>query len=169
MDAPQSEEDEVDLSFDPLDVVEHVLTAENLTFDRTEDGDLAFALTGDWKDYELWFAWRPEADCLQLCLSLDMRTPKSKRGSAFELLSLINQRIWLGHFEVWSDGGEVVFRHALSVPQGERPTLAQAASMIDAAVEAADRFYPAFDFLLKGSKSPEDAMAACMFETVGQA
>ena len=41
--------------------------------------------------------------------------------------------------------------------------------MIDAAVEAADRFYPAFSFLLKGGKSPEDAMAACMFETVGQA
>ena len=38
-----------------------------------------------------------------------------------------------------------------------------------AAVEAADRFYPAFDFLLKGSRSPEDAMAACMFETVGHA
>jgi len=169
MDAPQSEEDEVDLGFDPLDVVEHVLTAENLTFDRTEDGDLAFALTGDWKDYELWFAWRPEADCLQLCLSLDMRAPKSRKPAAYELLALINQRIWLGHFEVWTDGGEVVFRHALSVPQGERPTLAQAASMIDAAVEAADRFYPAFDFLLKGSKSPEDAMAACMFETVGQA
>ena len=105
MDVPQSEEDEVDLSFDPLDVVEHVLTAENLTFDRTEDGDLAFALTGDWKDYELWFAWRPEADCLQLCLSLDMRTPKSRRPAAYELVSLINQRIWLGHFEVWSDGG----------------------------------------------------------------
>jgi hypothetical protein len=169
MDAPQSEEDEIDMGFDPLDVVEHVLTAENLTFDRTEEVDLAFALTGDWKDYELWFAWRPEADCLQLCLSLDMRAPKTKRGASFELLSLINQRIWLGHFEVWTDGGEVVFRHALSVPQGERPTLAQAASMIDAAVEAADRFYPAFDFLLKGSKSPQDALAACMFETVGQA
>ncbi|MDR3512065.1 MAG: hypothetical protein P4L73_10540, partial [Caulobacteraceae bacterium] len=43
------------------------------------------------------------------------------------------------------------------------------ASMIDAAVEAADRFYPAFDFLVKGAKSPDEAMAACMFETVGQA
>jgi hypothetical protein len=41
--------------------------------------------------------------------------------------------------------------------------------MIDAAVEAADRVYPAFDFLLQGAKSPEEAMAACMFETVGQA
>ena len=98
-----------------------------------------------------------------------MRAPKSKRAAAYELLSLINQRVWLGHFEVWTEDGEVVFRHSLALPSGERPTLAQAASMIDAAVEAADRFYPAFDFLLKGSKSPEDAMAACMFETVGQA
>ena len=169
MDTPQPEEDDVLLALDPLDVVERVLAAENLAFDRTEDGDLAFTLAGDWKDYELWFAWRPEADCLQLCLSLDMRAPKTARQQAYELLSLVNQRIWLGHFEVWPDDGEVVFRHALSLPHGERPTLAQAASMIDAAVEAADRFYPAFDFLLTGSKTPEESMAACMFETVGQA
>lgn len=169
MDTPQSEEEDTLMALDPLEVCEHVLSAENLTFDRTEDGDLAFALTGDWKDYELWFAWRPEADCLQLCLSIDLRAPKTMRGAACELTNLINQRVWLGHFEVWAEDGEVVFRHALSLPDGERPTLAQTASMIDAAVEAADRFYPAFDFLIRGAKSPEDAMAACMFETVGQA
>lgn len=167
MDTPRAED--VDLGFDPLDVVEHVLAAENLEFDRTEDGDLAFALTGDWKDYELWFAWRPEADCLQLCLSMDLRAGKRARSHAYELVSLINQRVWLGHFEVWAEDGEIVFRHAMSLPTGERPTLAQAASMIDAAVEAADRFYPAFDFMLKGSKSPQDAIAACMFETLGAA
>ncbi|MBW3558556.1 MAG: YbjN domain-containing protein [Proteobacteria bacterium] len=165
MDTPQ---EDVEFGYDPLDVVEHVLTAENLTFDRTEDGDLAFALAGDWKDYELWFAWRPEADCLQLCLSIDMRVPKKRRGDAHELLSLINQRVWLGHFEVWAEDGEIVYRHAMGLPTGERPTLAQAASMIDSAVEAADRFHPAFDFLLKG-KNADDAMAACMFETVGEA
>jgi hypothetical protein len=167
MDTPRT--DDVELGLDPLDVVEHVLNAENLEFDRTEDGDLAFALAGDWKDYELWFAWRPEADCLQLCLSLDLQAPKARRAASHELLSMINQRVWLGHFEVWVDDGEIVFRHAMPLPTGERPTLAQAASMIDAAVEAADRFYPAFDFLLRGAKSPEDAMAACMFVTVGQA
>jgi hypothetical protein len=167
MDTPHNED--VDPAFDPLDVVERVLDAENLDFDRTEDGDLAFALTGDWKDYELWFAWRPEADCLQLCLSIDMKAPRPQRGQMYELLSLINQRVWMGHFECWAEDGEVVFRHSMSMPSGERPTLAQAASMIDAAVEAADRFYPAFDFLLRGAKSPDDAMAACMFETKGQA
>jgi hypothetical protein len=161
--------DDAEHAFDPLDVVENVLSAENLPFDRTEDGDLAFALAGDWKDYELWFAWRPEGDCLQLCCSLDVRTPKSRRNATFELLSLINQRVWLGHFEIWPDEGEIVFRHSLALPHGERPTLAQAASMIDAAVEACDRFLPAFNFLSKGSKNPSEAIAACMFETVGQA
>ena len=169
MDIPRPEEDDSLIALDPLDVVEHVLSAENLTFDRTEDGDLAFALSGDWKDYELWFAWRPEADCLQLCLSIDMRAASERRDAAHALINLINQRVWLGHFEVWADEGEVVFRHAMALPDAERPSMAQAASMIDAAVEAADRFYPAFDFLISGGKSPEDAMTACMFETAGQA
>jgi hypothetical protein len=169
MDIPHPEEDDILIAMDPLEVVERVLVAENLTFDRTEDGDLAFALTGDWKDYELWFAWRPEADCLQLCLSIDLKAAKDLRGPAHELINLINQRVWLGHFEIWADDGEVVFRHALALPQAERPSMAQTASMIDAAMEAADRFYPAFDFLIAGGKTPAEAMAACMFETMGQA
>ena len=167
MDTPQSDED-VFLAHDPLDVVEHVLQAENLQFDRTEEGDLAFSLSGDWKDYELWFAWRPEADCLQLCLSVDLQVSTKQRAAAFELAAIVNQRVWLGHFEVWDDG-EVVFRHAMSLMTGERPSLAQAAAMIDVAMEAADRFYPAFEFMTKGGKSPAEAIAACMFDTVGEA
>jgi hypothetical protein len=98
-----------------------------------------------------------------------MRAASERRDAAHALINLINQRVWLGHFEVWADEGEVVFRHAMALPDAERPSMAQAASMIDAAVEAADRFYPAFDFLISGGKSPEDAMTACMFETAGQA
>ena len=161
--------EEVELPYDPLDVVEHVLVAENLPFDRTDDGDLAFSLAGDWKDYELWFAWRAEAACLQLCLSLDMRVDTKARPGMFELLSMVNQRVWLGHFEVWADDGEIVFRHSLALPMGERPTLGQAASMIDAAVEAADRYYPAFDFMIRGNKKPQEAIDSCLFETVGTA
>ena len=46
MDYPTPEEDGDLLASDPLDVVEHVLLAETLAFDRTDYGDLAFALTG---------------------------------------------------------------------------------------------------------------------------
>ncbi|MGZ3377954.1 MAG: YbjN domain-containing protein [Phenylobacterium sp.] len=161
-------DDSVQLGADPLDVVEHVLAAENLPFDRTEDGDLAFSLAGDWKDYELWFAWRPEGDCLQLCLSMDLTVPAEMRAGAQDLIAQVNPRCWLGHFELWEDG-EVIFRHGMALMSGEQPSLAQAAAMIDVAVEGADRFYPAFDFLVQGSKSPAEAIAAGMFETVGEA
>jgi hypothetical protein len=169
MDIPHPDEDEALLVADPLDVVEHVLAAENLTFDRTDDGDLAFSLIGDWKDYELWFAWREEAGCLQLCLALDLQVSQPMRAGLYELLALVNQRVWIGHFELWTEDDELLFRHALPLPEGERPTLAQAAAMIDAAVEAADRFYPAFDFLLNHGKSATDAVSSCLFETVGRA
>ena len=161
-------DDNVLLANDPLEVVEHVLAAENLAFDRTEEGDLAFTLSGDWKDYELWFAWRPEGDCLQLCLSLDMIVAPEHRAAASELIAAINPRVWLGHFELW-DAGEIVFRHAMALMTGDQPSLTQAAAMIDIAMEGADRFYPAFDFMVHGSKSPKEAIAACMFETVGEA
>ena len=167
MDTTQTD-DTVVLGADPLDVVEHVLAAENLAFDRTEDGDLAFSLAGDWKDYELWFAWRPEGDCLQLCLSIDMTVPPEMRPAAQDLIAQVNPRCWLGHFELWEDG-EIIFRHGMPLMTNEQPSLAQAASMIDVAVEGADRFYPAFEFLIQGSKSPAEAIAACMFETLGEA
>ena len=167
MDTTHSD-DTVLLGNDPLDVVEHVLAAENLEFDRTEDGDLAFTLAGDWKDYELWFAWRPEGDCLQLCLSMDLTVTKEQREAAHELIAALNPRVWLGHFELWEDG-EIIFRHGMALMTGEQPSLAQAAAMIDVAVEGADRFYPAFDFLVQGNRAPKDAIAACMFETDGEA
>ena len=167
MDTNPSDEHAV-LASDPLDVVEHVLSAENLPFDRTDEGDLAFSLAGDWKDYELWFAWRPEGDCLQLCLSMDLTVGPEQRPAAHELIAALNPRVWLGHYELWDDG-EIIFRHGMALTTGEQPSLAQAAAMIDVAVEGADRFFPAFDFLVKGGKSPQEAIAACMFETVGEA
>ena len=170
MDTPQPEEDDSSIALDPLDVVERVLAAENLTFDRTEDGDLAFALAGDWKDYELWFAWRPEADCLQLCLSHRLDAPTIPARAAPTSWSIWSTS---GSGSAISRSGPTTARSSSATPwpcrtaSGRR--LAQAASMIDAAMEAADRFYPAFDFLLAGGKTPDEAMAACMFETVGQA
>jgi hypothetical protein len=99
---------------------------------------------------------------------MDLTVPAAQRAAAQDLIAQVNPRVWLGHFELWEDG-EVIFRHGLALMTGEQPSLAQAAAMIDVAVEGADRFYPAFDFLVQGSKSPSEAIAACMFETVGEA
>ncbi|ESQ78076.1 YbjN domain-containing protein [Asticcacaulis sp. YBE204] len=177
MDLPQA--DYSDHMSDPLDMVETILGDEGLTFERTPDGEVVFALAGDWKTYDMWFSWRPEGDCLQLCTALDIRFDPPKVPSIYELLSLVNQRVWFGHFEVYQDEllntdegqpvADIVFRHTLVSTPVERPGQLQTAHMINSAAEAVDRFYPAFDFMLRGAKSPADAMAACLFETVGEA
>src|SRR6202012_2811606 len=102
------------------------------------------------------------------CLSMDQTVPKAQREAAMELIAQVNPRVWLGHFELWGDG-EVIFRHGMALMNREQPSLGQGPAVIDVAVEGPDRFYPAFDFLAKGSKSPAEAIAACMFETVGEA
>jgi hypothetical protein len=41
--------------------------------------------------------------------------------------------------------------------------------MVDIALTECERFYPAFQFVTWGGKSPEEAMAAALVETVGEA
>ncbi|ESQ88296.1 hypothetical protein ABAC460_16685 [Asticcacaulis sp. AC460] len=173
-----------DATFDPLDVVESILTEEGLEFERTPEGDLGFALSGDWRTYEMWFSWRPEGECLQLCCSLDVESGAGKAltedrlPGLYELLCLVNQHVWFGHFEAFRDpeGGvagfglyDVVFRHTQAVNPLERASVVASAHMINSAAEAVDRFYPAFDFWFKGALTARDAFAACLFETQGEA
>lgn len=187
MNTPQAYDS--DAAFDPLDMVESILTEEGLEFERTPEGDLGFALTGDWRTYEMWFSWRPEGECLQLCCSLDVETGAGKPLAAgrlpglYELLALVNQHVWFGHFEAFRDPEaghtgtdkagmgmyDIVFRHTLAVSPLDRGSLTASAHMINSAAEAVDRFYPAFDFWFKGVSTPQDAFAACLFETQGEA
>ena len=161
--------DEAEMAFDPLDVVEHVLTAENLPFDRTADGDLAFALAGDWKDYELWFAWRPDCEPLHFTCAFDMQVPKARRPSIYPLLAFVNERLWLGHFDMFSDEGMVVFRHAMLLRGGHGATPEQMVDLVQASLAECERYYPAFQFGLGGGKSPEEAIAASILDTQGEA
>lgn len=177
MDLPQA--DYTDTASEPLELVEAILTDEGLTFERTPDGEVLFSLAGLWKSYDMWFSCRPEGECLQLCSSLDLRFDPPKFPAIHQLLSLVNQRVWFGHFEIYEDEdgvreegrlpANIVFRHTLLSSPMERPGQVQTAHMINVAAEAVDRFYPAFDFLFKGAKTADDALEACLFETIGEA
>ena len=134
MDIPRPEEDDTLIAVDPLEIVEHVLTrreSRRSTAPRTAISPSPSPATGRTTSCGSPGARKPTA-CNCACRSTS-RPAARRRGAAQELINLINQRVWLGHFEVWPDAGEVVFRHALALPGGERPSLAQTASMIDAA------------------------------------
>ena len=154
---------------DPLDSVEQAVIAEQYPYDRDENGELHLTASGAWRDHQIWFAWREELEALHICASLDLKVPSNKFRDVCELVARLNEKLWLGHFDVWFEDGSIVYRHALSLPNGETVSPAQAAAMISAAREAGERVYPAFHFLVWGGKNVEEAAAAAMFETAGEA
>ena len=62
-----------------------------------------------------------------------------------------------------------MFRHTLLLRGAGRVSAEQFEDLVDIAFSECERFYPAFQFVLWGGKTPEEALAAAMLETVGEA
>jgi hypothetical protein len=153
---------------DPLDVLEQVAAVRDWPYDRAEDGDFAIFVSGRWADYHLTFSWREDMRALHFVCALDLRVPPRKRRATYALVGMLNERLWLGHFELASEDGMVMFRHAMPLG-GASLAPGQCEDLIDLAVDACERFYPAFQFVVWAGKSPEEAVEAAMFETRGEA
>ena len=154
--------------FDPLESIEQAVIAEQLPYERDEL-ELHMAAPGAWRDHQIWFAYRPELDVVHLCASLELKAPENRFRDTCELVARLNERLWIGHFDIWTDDNSIVFRHALTLPEADSLTQAQASVLIAAAKEAGERLYPAFHYLMWSGKSAADAVSAAMFDTAGEA
>lgn len=106
---------------------------------------------------------------LQFLAFPDIKVGPEKRGAIYEALGMINEQLWLGHFEMWSSSGLIVFRHAALVSESDGLSFEQAESISEAAIEECERFYPVFQFVLWGGKSPSEAISAALIDTAGEA
>lgn len=158
----------------PIDMLEHVFDANGWAFERSGDEEIATSIKGSWASYELRALWREEERVLQIIARAELHAPDARRAAAYETLGLINEQLWMGHFELWSADGAIIFRHAtlLDAASGAGSpdlTVGQAEVLVEAAVEEFDRFYPVFQLVLFSDRAPADAMAAALLETVGEA
>ena len=108
----------------------------------------------------------PRTRCCSSSPFPDIKVAAEKRAAIYEALGLINEQLWLGHFEMWSGSGLIVFRHATHARRGrQRLSFEQAEAIAEAAIEECERFYPVFQFVLWGGKSPGEAIAAALIDT----
>jgi hypothetical protein len=77
--------------------------------------------------------------------------------------------LWLGHFDLNTDEQSPMFRHNLLMRGSDQANAQQIEDVMSIAVAECDRFYPAFQFMLWGNRSPADAMAAALVHTNGRA
>jgi hypothetical protein len=152
-----------------MDVVEQVVAAERFSYERTGDGEVHFTAPGERLSHQMWFAWSDRIETLHICSSLETRVTPKDRAKTCDLLALLNERLWLGHFDIWSEDGAIVYRNAIALPGGATPEPGQIAALIAAAVEAGERFYPAYNYMVWAGKTAQEAVSAAMFETAGEA
>ncbi|MGF1562629.1 MAG: YbjN domain-containing protein [Geminicoccaceae bacterium] len=153
----------------PLDLVEQIATHQEWAFQRQSEDELAAELSGGWCQYRLWFSWQPEVGVMHLSCALDMKVPAKKQSTIYHMLGLANEKLWLGHFDLWSDENLPVFRHAILMRDGAGATGELLEDLVDIAVNECERFFPAFQFVVWGGKPPAEALAAAMLETEGEA
>jgi hypothetical protein len=156
-------------STNPLDLMEQIVAANDWAFDRRNDSEMAAEAPGKWCDYGLYFSWSQEISAMHFTCAFDLKVPEKRRGALYELLALANERLWIGHFGMDSDDGMPVFRHSVLLRGAPGASSESLEDMIDIAITECERFFPAFQFVLWGGKTPADAMQAAMLECAGEA
>ncbi|MCC7427341.1 MAG: YbjN domain-containing protein [Alphaproteobacteria bacterium] len=153
----------------PLDIVEQIVAANEWAFDRRSDEEMAVEVPGKWCDYSLFFSWCGEISAMHFSCALDIKVPGNRRAAIYELLSVANEKLWLGHFGLWSEEQVPVFRHSMLLRGARGASVESLEDLVDIALTECERFYPAFQFVLWGGKAPHDALASAMLECVGEA
>ena len=75
----------------------------------------------------------------------------------------MNEQMWVGHFDFWEKDGLIMFRQALVLAGGTSAADDQCEALLGAAVQACERYFQAFQFVVWAGKSAREAlsMRAC--------
>ncbi len=153
----------------PLEIVEQFVSANDWPFERRNDDEMAVEVPGQWCDYSLYFAWRPEVGAMHFTCAFNLKVVGAKKPAIYELMAHLNDKLWLGHFGLWTDESVPLFRHSVLMRGPAGTSVEEVEDLVDIALTECERFYPAFQYVIWGGKSPSEAIAAAMFDTVGEA
>lgn len=153
----------------PVDVIERIAARHAWMFERDEDDEISIAVSGKWCDYRVNFTWLQEMEALHLACTFDLKVPERRRTEIVQLIAKLNEQMWVGHFDVWTSENTVMFRHSILLSGGASPSPDHCEILMKIAVEACERYYQAFQFVVWAGKSASEALDSALFETAGEA
>ena len=153
----------------PVDVIEQVAHTNEWSFERNTDDEISITVTGLWTEYQVSFSWMEDFEALHLACAFDLKVTDSRALEVMRLLSLINEQMLFGHFDLWEQEGAIMFRQSLLLAGGAEPTSKQVEGLLVNALEACECHFQAFQFVVWSGTSAKDALASVLFETQGNA
>ena len=152
----------------PVDLIEQLAHRHGWGMEHTSDDELTLIVAGSWTDYHVSINWRADIEALHLACAFDFKIPEYREPEIYKLLAQINEQLWIGHFDLWASDGLIMFRHAIPL-NGAIATVGQCEAMLKSALEACERYYQAFQFVVWAGKGSREALVSTMFETEGPA
>lgn len=160
---------EPDRTVHPVDIIEHIASINDWMFERQDADEISISVRGGWSDYHVSFNWMDHVESLHLASAFDLKVPDARKAEVLHLISLINEQMWIGHFDIWNKEGVVLFRHSHLLSGGAEVSPQQCEALLRTATDACDNYYQAFQFVVWAGKSAQEALSFVMFETAGEA
>ncbi|MBV1901195.1 MAG: YbjN domain-containing protein [Kordiimonadaceae bacterium] len=158
-------------SVNPVDMAEQLAGANDWAVERQGDDELTMFISGEYTDMQLRVFWREEFKTLQFACLFDLKIPEGRKADVYQTIGMINERMWIGHFEFWSEENALLYRHASLANDPMLGGIGEdhLVTMVETALGECERFYPVFQFVMWGGQTPEEAIEAAMLECVGSA
>jgi hypothetical protein len=153
----------------PIDIVETLAEHHDWDFDRVGEDQIAMAIEGKWRTYSITLAWSGFDETLRLVCTFEMEPPADKLAELYEALNAANDMCWAGAFTYWAEQKMMVWRYGLVLSGGAAAGPEQIDRLMTLAVEACERFYPAFQLVCWGGRTPRAAMQVAIAEAYGRA
>ncbi len=158
-----------DFSTNPLDLVEDIAGTRDWIVERATQDEVNLVIAGSWCDLHLSLNWHEEMEGLHLACTFDLKVPRARREEVCRVISMINEQLFYGHFDLWRTEGILLFRHSTLLAGGASVTPEQCDGLLAMALKTSEKFYPVFQFVIWAGKTAEEAMQASMLETEGEA
>tara|TARA_Y100001970_G_C13811952_1_gene640505 strand:+ start:136 stop:624 length:489 start_codon:yes stop_codon:yes gene_type:complete len=156
-------------SNNPIDVVEDIIHSKKWNFSRAADHELVAEISSKWCEYRLYFSWSQQIKVINFTITFDIKFPNNKFKEIYELLAKINEKLWIGHFDITSKNGIPAFRHTFFEPNESKILYNQLEEIVDIAIYECEKYYPAFQLILFDEVSTQEAIEICSIETIGNA
>ena len=153
----------------PIDIVETLASHHDWEFDRTADDQISMAVEGQWRTYSVTLAWSDYDETLRMISTFEMEPPKERLPEVYETLNAVNDQCWTGAFSYWEEQKLMVFKYGLLLAGGNTASAEQIDRLIGTAVRNAERYYPAFQLVVWGNRTPKQALEVAIAEAYGHA
>ena len=156
----------------PIDLVEDLASANTWRYNRVSDNDLQITIPSKWSELTMFVTWQDEFSALLIaCQISSLQTPSELELAMSDLLQDINQKLWLGHFDLSEERKTPTFRYTCLMRHMDAVAcLGNIEDVFDVTLDEIERFYPAIQMICAGQvHHNRETLSTAMLQPIGEA